>query len=80
MLVDRNQHFPFTFQGAADDVVVYPAIRKLTTPPEAEPRLRVIVETDAEAHFPPPESQGGWRKLDDPGDAPARRDGSGQTG
>ena len=24
---------------------------------------------NAEAYFPPPESQGGWRKLDDPGDA-----------
>ena len=29
MLVDRNQHFPFTFEGAADDAVVYAAFRKL---------------------------------------------------
>ncbi len=27
-----NQHFPFRFRGAADDAVVYAALRKLTTP------------------------------------------------
>ncbi|MHB8864590.1 MAG: nucleoside hydrolase-like domain-containing protein [Pirellulaceae bacterium] len=47
MLVDRNQHFPFEFQGPADDVVVYANFKNLTTPPTAEPRLRIIVETDA---------------------------------
>ncbi len=49
MLVDPNQHFPFTFQGAADDPVVYAKLKHLTT---------------ANDSFPPPESQGGWRKLE----------------
>jgi hypothetical protein len=30
MQVEVNQHFPFTFQGAADDPQVYAAIRRLT--------------------------------------------------
>jgi CubicO group peptidase (beta-lactamase class C family) len=45
-----NQHFPFTFRGAADDPPVYAALKRLTTP----------------VTFPPPESKGGWRKLDKP--------------
>ncbi|MCU0962965.1 MAG: beta-lactamase family protein [Pirellulaceae bacterium] len=49
MLVDRNQHFPFTFRGAADDPVVYARLKQLTTRND---------------YFPPPESQGGWRKLE----------------
>ncbi len=43
MLVDLNQHFSFTFQGAADDPQVYAAIERLT----ADSRLRLIIETDA---------------------------------
>jgi CubicO group peptidase (beta-lactamase class C family) len=31
MLVEVNQHFPFTFQGAADDPEVYAAIHRLTS-------------------------------------------------
>ena len=52
MHVEVNQHFPFTFQGAADDVAVYAAMARLT----------------GAGYFPPPESQGGWRKLDGPQD------------
>lgn len=48
MLVDRNQHYPFTFEGAADDPVVYAKLAELTTG----------------RYFPPPESAGGWRHLD----------------
>ena len=51
MLVDRNQHVPFTFSGAADDSVVYAKLEHLTT---------------SDDYFPPPESQGGWRKLEKP--------------
>ena len=38
-----NQHYPFTFQGAADDPEVYAAIKRMT----ADTRLRLIIETDA---------------------------------
>jgi CubicO group peptidase (beta-lactamase class C family) len=50
MLVDRNQHYPFVFDGAADDPVVYAKLTELTT----------------ERYFPPPESAGGWRQLTSP--------------
>ncbi|MCI0534985.1 MAG: beta-lactamase family protein [Verrucomicrobiales bacterium] len=53
MLVERNQHVPFTFNGAADDPVVYAALKQLTTTND---------------YFPPPESLGGWRKLEKPQD------------
>lgn len=55
-----NQRFPFRFEGAADDPAVYAMIRALTTPRTNRP------EPNADAGFPPPESQGGWPKLDDP--------------
>jgi CubicO group peptidase (beta-lactamase class C family) len=59
MLVELNQHFPFTFKGAADDPEVYAAIKRLTSastrsmgvPPMKDtgkmsvPRL--LIETDA---------------------------------
>jgi hypothetical protein len=32
MLEKVNQHYPFTYRGAADDPTVYSAIKKLTTP------------------------------------------------
>lgn len=53
MLVNVNQHFPLKFQGAADDPIVYATLKRLTT---------------ANDYFPPPESQGGWRRLDKPED------------
>lgn len=53
MLVDRNQHVPFRFDGAADDRVIYAQLKHLTTATE---------------YYPPPESQGGWRKLNKPDD------------
>ena len=31
MLVELNQHYPFTFQGAADDPAIYAAIQRLTS-------------------------------------------------
>ena len=49
----NNQHFPFRFKGADDDLKVYQMLKKLTTP--------IIAET----YFPPPEPNGGWRKLTD---------------
>jgi CubicO group peptidase (beta-lactamase class C family) len=51
MALKVNQHFPFVFKGVADDPDVYAAMKHLTT---------------AVDYFPPPESEGGWRKLDDP--------------
>ncbi len=49
-----NQYFPISFNGAADDPLVYATLNNLTTPKAAE------------VYFPPPESKGGWRKLDQP--------------
>jgi CubicO group peptidase (beta-lactamase class C family) len=43
MQVEVNQHYPFTFQGAADDPEVYAAIKRMT----ADARSRLIIETDA---------------------------------
>jgi CubicO group peptidase (beta-lactamase class C family) len=48
-----NQHFPFHFKGAGDDLKVYQMLKKLTIP------------VSAETYFPSPESNGGWRKLTD---------------
>ncbi len=57
MLKDHNQTFPFPSDGAADDPVFYAQLRALTTPTR---------RTDAAGnYFPPPESQGGWRKLEE---------------
>jgi hypothetical protein len=44
--------FPFTFQGAVDDPVVYATLQQLASAPLAA------------TYFPPPESEGGWRRLD----------------
>jgi CubicO group peptidase (beta-lactamase class C family) len=55
-----NQRFPFAFNGAGDDPVVYAKLKELTSP-----RFSPGAPT-AKDYFPPPESQGGWRKLDDP--------------
>ena len=49
-----NQHFPFRFKGPDDDPKVYRMLKSLTAPG--------IVN----AYFPPPESKGGWRKLNQP--------------
>jgi len=54
-----NQHFPFRFDGAKDDALVYAKLKELTSP---SPKS----STSTKEYFPPPESQGGWRKLDDP--------------
>jgi CubicO group peptidase (beta-lactamase class C family) len=43
-----NQYFPLEFHGAKDDPAVYAMLQRLTTP----------------ATFPPPDTQGGWRKLE----------------
>lgn len=48
-----NQHFPFQFEGPADDPPVYAKLKELTAP-KSNP---------TNAYFPLPESQGGWRKL-----------------
>jgi CubicO group peptidase (beta-lactamase class C family) len=60
MAEEVNQRFPFRFAGAADDPVVYAMLKALTTP---QPRRSNATARD---YFPPPESQGGWRRLDDP--------------
>jgi len=49
-----NQHFPFHFKGPDDDPKVYRMLKALTTPGAVD------------TYFPPPESKGGWRKLDKP--------------
>jgi len=60
MLQKVNQTFPFRFEGAADDAVFYAQLRELT-------RGRAAA-VPAPGYFPPPESQGGWRRLEEPDD------------
>lgn len=59
MAEELNQHFPFAFNGPADDRVVYAKLKELTTPASRP-------DSGAREYYPPPESRGGWRKLDDP--------------
>lgn len=61
MLVESNQRFPFTFQGANDDPVVYAAMKRLAS-------ASVTASAPPEPYFPLPESQGGWRTLEKPDD------------
>jgi CubicO group peptidase (beta-lactamase class C family) len=61
MLEKVNQHFPFTFEGAEDDPIVYAKLKELTSP-------RASAVEGSTSYFPPPESKGGWRKLDRPDD------------
>jgi hypothetical protein len=56
-----NQRFPFTFHGAADDPLIYATLKQLASPTRP-------AATETETYFPPPESQGGWRQLDQPED------------
>ncbi len=65
MLLKQNQTFPFHFSGAADDPVFYAALRELTKSQGEEPSVNKVGLQD---YFPPPESGGGWRKLEKPGD------------
>lgn len=51
MLPGLNQRFPFDFRGVDDAPETYAKIRQLTSSREW-------------SYFPPPESRGGWRKLD----------------
>jgi CubicO group peptidase (beta-lactamase class C family) len=59
MANDVNQRYPFRFEGAGDDPVIYAKLKELTSP-----RSRPLSQSSD--YFPPPESQGGWRKLNDP--------------
>ena len=68
MHVQVNQHYPFTFQGAADDPEVYAAIRRLTSTGLVPADRDAGGNVPSAGYFPPPESQGGWRKLDNPED------------
>ena len=54
----RNQHFPFAFDGAADDEVVYARLSRLTSTGRDDPAWE-------NSYFPPPDADGGWRTLDD---------------
>jgi CubicO group peptidase (beta-lactamase class C family) len=58
MLEKFNQHFPFNFRGAVDDPIVYAKLKQLASTSSQR-------DDPSENYFPPPESQGGWRKLDD---------------
>ncbi len=76
-----NQHFPFHFKGRIDDPTVYAKLKQLTSPvpngeetapltPTGRVEFRNIrtkeLSTTEEGYFPPPESRGGWQKLDKP--------------
>jgi CubicO group peptidase (beta-lactamase class C family) len=66
MLEKLNQRFPFAFNGAADDPVFYAKLKEMATLPAAVAPTRSVPVTAG--YFPPPESQGGWRKLQKPED------------
>lgn len=53
-----NQRFPFRFDGPGDDPTVYAMLKSLTTPLDRES------DATPRDYFPPPESRGGWRRLD----------------
>jgi len=63
MFNQHNQRYPFHFDGAADDPVFYAALHQLTSP-----QTKPTAEVSARDYFPPPESQGGWRRLTAPQD------------
>lgn len=78
MLQKHNQTFPFHFDGAADDPVFYAALRQLTSKgtirtsevsktAEASSAESKASSASVSGYFPPPESKGGWRKLEEPG-------------
>ncbi len=53
MHVERNQQFPFAYDGADDDPQVYAMLRTLTAPAS-----RRVAE-----YFPPADAAGGWRTV-----------------
>ncbi|MBP8258808.1 MAG: serine hydrolase [Verrucomicrobia bacterium] len=63
MLNEHNQTYPFHFDGGADDPVFYGRLKALAGTPKPS-----AASLEASGYFPPPESQGGWRKLDRPED------------
>lgn len=58
MLKNVNQFYPFQFGGTADDQIVYAKLKDLTSSPSHP-------APEKAAYFPLPESQGGWRKVED---------------
>lgn len=60
MLKEHNQTFPFHFDGAADDPAFYSALKAITSE-RAPPRG---AQVNPAIYFPPPESQGGWRRVE----------------
>ncbi len=72
-----NQYFQkqrLSFNGAADDPTVYARLKRLTTTNgpastnQREPEGTPKSSRESATYFPPPESEGGWRKLDQPED------------
>jgi hypothetical protein len=55
----RRDQDPASCSCEEDDPVVYAKLKALSSSPSK-------VDPSARTYFPPPESQGGWRKLDDP--------------
>ncbi len=66
MLKDHNQTFPFHFDGAADDAVFYAALKAAAKSTAAKPLGKAKDEKTSKAtlYFPPPESRGGWRAVE----------------
>ncbi len=62
MLKDHNQTFPFRFDGAQDDPVFYAALKQITSAKTTEAASNG--SSTNSTYFPPPESQGGWRMVE----------------
>ncbi len=46
MLVEVNQHYPFTFKGAADDPIIYAAMRRMTSISQKKPFSGMMGSTE----------------------------------
>lgn len=62
MEIEKNQSVPFTFEGPADDTIVYKMIKRLTSP-RTSPGAS---SGQLNQYFPPTDSLGGWRTMTDP--------------
>lgn len=64
MLKDRNQTFPFHFDGAEDDPIFYAALQALASGRAVVNAPAAASFSAAKSYFPPPESRGGWRAVE----------------
>jgi len=72
MAKDVNQTFPFRFQGTADNLAFYTALRELTSP-----HSKVITERNGLVQFEAENGTGDWKRIATPDGAAVEDPGSG---